>query len=274
MSKCALLIGINYTDVSGISLRGCIDDIVGMKTMLVSQYGFDPANILMLRDDMADHMPTRDNMMKAIYRLMSISSQCSEIWIHYSGHGSQIQDPSSKDAYDSVIVPVDYQTKGLIVDNELCTALQYSKCPTMVLMDCCHSGNVCELQYTTEYLDNNKFSTLKNKRPLMNNPNIVVFSGCKENQTAADMFDYDDRDYEGAFTDAFLDALKLYQYNVSIKPLYQRVCRALVEGGFAQKPMISSSSADLTWKFAPKVKAIVKPRVPTRVVVQPRFKMF
>ena len=270
MLKRALLIGINYTDVSGVSLRGCIDDIDGMKNTLVAHYGYDPANILMLRDDLKDYMPTRDNMMKALYQLMSASGKCSEIFIHYSGHGSQIQDPSSNDAYDSVIVPVDYQTNGLIADHELFTALQYSKCPTMVVMDCCHSGNVCELQYTTEYLYNDLFSTPKNKRPPMNNPNIVVFSGCKESQTAADIYDTDDRDYEGAFTDALLDALKLFQYSVSIKPLYQQVCRALEKGGFKQKPLVSSSSGNLSWVFTP-VKAT---QLTTKKVIQQRFKLF
>ena len=90
--KCALLVGINYTSVPGVTLSGCIDDVVNMKTAIVSKFGYNPANVVVLRDDvMTDvaHLPTKANILACLRSLISKSNQCTEIWVHYSGHGSQ-----------------------------------------------------------------------------------------------------------------------------------------------------------------------------------------
>jgi len=49
--KKALLIGIDYIDVSGVSLKGCINDAINMRNMLIDAYDYEPENIVMLRDD-------------------------------------------------------------------------------------------------------------------------------------------------------------------------------------------------------------------------------
>lgn len=248
-TKAALLVGINYTSVPEATLGGCIDDVVGMKTMLVQHMGYRDQDVVVLRDDDPQAMPTRANMTAALRQLMASSSKCSEIWFHYSGHGAQIQDPKSPTIYDSILVPVDYETSGFITDNELFAIFQYAKCPTFAVVDCCHSGNVCELPYVTEYVSPGKFRTVKTNRPTMVNPNVVVFSGCKENQTAGDFFDQDDQQREGVFSDTFLDSLAALNYTCSLQDLFQRICITLTAGGFTQTPVVSSSSTPLTWKF-------------------------
>jgi hypothetical protein len=87
MVKRALLIGINYYDISGITLNGCINDIINIRNLLTSVYGYDASNIIMLSDNSIDTPPTKKNMINAMSSLVSESSGLEEIWIHYSGHG-------------------------------------------------------------------------------------------------------------------------------------------------------------------------------------------
>lgn len=248
-SKAALLIGINYTSVPEATLGGCIDDVIGMKNMLVQHMGYREHDVVVLRDDDPLAMPTRANMTAALHKLMSSSSKCREIWFHYSGHGAQVQDPKAPTVYDSILVPIDYETCGFITDNELCAIFQYAKCPTFAVIDCCHSGNVCELQYTTEYISPGKFRTMKTNRPTMVNQNIVVFSGCKESQTAVDYFDQDDQQREGVFSDTFIDSFAALNYTCTIQDLFQHICTTLTAGGFTQTPVVSSSGTPLSWTF-------------------------
>ena len=249
MSKAALLIGINYVTVPEATLGGCIDDVVNMKNLLVQHMGYAEENIVTLRDDVLDALPTRANIVAALQQIMTRSATCSEIWIHYSGHGTQLQDPRAVVTFDSVLVPLDYESSGFISDHELYAMFQYAKCPTFAIMDCCHSGNICELQYTTEYISPGVFRSLKTGRPPIVNQQIVVFSGCKESQTAEDVFDQGDKQREGLFTDTFLHTLADMNHTCSILDLYQRICMTLADGGHTQTPLLSSSGTPLSWQF-------------------------
>ena len=120
--KKALLIGINYTnDIynSNIKLRGCIDDIVNLQNALITNYGYESSNISVLRDDLSGCLPTRENILNGLKDI--IESNAIEIWIHYSGHGSQISENNSVKStnMDNILIPVDYKTAGFILDNEL-----------------------------------------------------------------------------------------------------------------------------------------------------------
>jgi hypothetical protein len=112
------------------------------------------------------------------------------------------------------------------------------------------------------------FNTKQTSRPSINNPNIYMFSGCKDTQTSADQAD---RQSEGAFTDAFLRALKFAEYNAPMKTVYHWVCTWLAQNGFSQKPMVSSSSSTIAWKFM----TSTLPRIQTpTTVIQTRFRLF
>jgi hypothetical protein len=270
LPKKALLIGINYRDVPDVNLRGCIDDIINVSEILISKMGYLPSNIVMLRDDDPQNFPTKQRICDELQRLMTDSRNCSEIWVHYSGHGALIQDNVGGTAYDSVLVPVDYPRFGFITDNDLFLMFRQSKCPTMVLVDSCNSGNVCELQWTTEHIVANVFNTRKNAHSsTLPNSNIIVISSCKENQTASESFDTVDNEFEGAFTDAFLHALLMYGYHAPIKTIYRETCIGLKTKGYSQKPLMCSSAADISWSFAP-----YAPPLTATCVIKSRFKLF
>lgn len=257
--KYALLIGANYYNDPSSRLQGCIDDIVGMKTLLVNNYGYLPANITMLRDDTNDRRikPTRINIMQAMETIVNRSGNASEIWVHFSGHGATVVKRIGKNISREAncIVPIDwfnyYGNTGLIKDNELYSIFSKSKCPTMILMDSCFSGGVCNLQYDIEYIQDNSFNTIRTRGTVLANKNIYQFGGSKQNQTSADFYDQDDQQFEGAFTDAFLDCLRDASYNIDIKSLEKNICNKLSHDLFLQKPILSSSTNTPTYVFTP-----------------------
>jgi hypothetical protein len=257
--KLALLIGINYTSVPESTLQGCINDINNMKQVLISQYGYDASNICMLRDDDTTKMPTREAMLAELNKIViaSKSKLCTEVWIHYSGHGSQVKDTNNDESsgYDSIIVPVDYKTAGYILDDDIYTIIKQIPCPTMILMDSCHSGSVCDLEWSFEYLNGSRFSRTMNsmnKRGIQNK-NLVMISGCKDSGTSADIYDPEDKQPEGAFTDAFLRSLKQNKYKGPLWVVYRDTCIGLNRNGYTQKPVYSGTSPIMSWNFVPSV---------------------
>lgn len=71
---------------------------------------------------------------------------------HYSGHGSQQRNYTGDeiDGYDETLCPVDYETQGMIVDDEI-NATIVRPLPLGVklhaIIDACHSGTVLDLPF-------------------------------------------------------------------------------------------------------------------------------
>jgi hypothetical protein len=241
--KKALLIGINYINTN-IQLYGCIDDIVNMGDVLQNNYLYD--SITMMRDDITTNValiPTRKNILSALNALIAESSNCTEIWIHYSGHGSRIRDRDNDEVsgYDSVIVPIDYLTAGYIVDDDLYAIIRNSKCKTIILADSCNSGTVIDLPWSFNYITSKSYNVTKNNKYNIANNQIYMFSGCRDNQTSADAYSSISNKAFGAFTNAFLNCLKTANYKSSLLLLYRAVCMYLQQNGFTQIPVYSSS---------------------------------
>lgn len=274
--KKALLIGINYYSVPGNTLNGCINDIKNMSTILTSKFGYDASNVTMLRDDATtlSMMPTRANMLAQLNALIAASANYSEIWIHYSGHGSQVIDRNGDetDGLDEVIVPVDFRKNGFITDDTLRDILSKSRCRTFILLDSCHSGTGCDLEWSFEYTGNG-FVRTQNNRTTISNTQIFMISGCKDSQTSADIYDTTDKQYEGAFTDMFLKALKQNNYNVSLSKLYKDAWVLLANNRYSQNPIFSSSSSNPIYTLIPTTTRsdVTKP-ISTKEVVQNNMK--
>ena len=66
--KRAVQIAINYLDLPEGKgrLKGCYTDIETMHGVLISNFGFQPENFKILRDDDPNQMPTRANIIEAI----------------------------------------------------------------------------------------------------------------------------------------------------------------------------------------------------------------
>lgn len=244
MSKKALLIGSNYIDTPTARLNGCINDVVNMRNMLIDAYGYDSANITILRDDSQTNRPTAANILKQLASIVSQSASLAQIWIHYSGHGSQIYDLNGDeaDSLDEVIVPCDFTSVGVITDDTIFSIIKQSKCPTVLVFDSCCSGTVCDLAWNFNALSGTQVSVAKTNNSAIINPNIFCFSGCRDEQTSADIYNNYSAQSCGALTTAFIESLRLNKHNVDVKTLYLSVVAYLKQMGMDQIPQFSSSS--------------------------------
>ena len=243
--KKALLIGINYYRTSA-QLNGCIDDVVNMRNLLVDAFGFSLANMVTLRDDTTNAaiLPTKSNVLNALRQLVADSAGCTEIWVHYSGHGAQVPDANKDElsGLDNVIVPVDYRTAGFIIDDDLYAILKGAKCKTVLLFDSCHSGTVVDLPWSFIYQNPGSYTIQQNNKNVLANMQMFMFSGCRDDQTSADTYSADQQQAVGAFTNAFISCVRARNHEVSFLTLYRDICMFLAANRFAQVPVFSSSS--------------------------------
>jgi len=150
----ALLIGINdylandapAAEVAGQpwipeDLNGARNDIALMRRLLVSRFGFPEKNIRMLEDQAA----TREGILSALSDFVASTSEDDVVYIHFSGHGSQVDDLNGdeEDRLDETILPFDARTGSVpdITDDELNAILSKLKARnSLVVLDSCHSG--------------------------------------------------------------------------------------------------------------------------------------
>ena len=143
--RLALLVGINDYKAPGISdLRGCVNDVERMRQLLTTKFGFEPANVVVLKDAGA----TRGVIIEAFRRELTAKAGLGDIVLfHYSGHGSRMPDANGDevDRYDETIVPHDSRQGGVydLSDDELNGLLRELSQKTRnvtVILDSCHSG--------------------------------------------------------------------------------------------------------------------------------------
>jgi Caspase domain/Domain of unknown function (DUF4384) len=139
-TKRALLIGVNkYKELPWLS--GSRNDVSVMREILIRRYGFSESNIQTLLDEQA----TRSGIVAAIENLVAIAGPQDIVFVHYSGHGSQVDDLNGDepDGLDETICPYDARTAGVadITDDELGQLLgRLSVASSVVVLDSCHSG--------------------------------------------------------------------------------------------------------------------------------------
>jgi len=148
----AVMIGINYVGDSAGELSGCWNDVLNMKKYIMDVHGFDEENIIILMDDGEHIEPSKDNIIKAYETVVAQSEENDAIFLHYSGHGTKLRDDDSDEAdgYDEALVPRDFQSAGMIRDDDLYDILVKpleDGVHMVSLMDCCHSGTIMDLPY-------------------------------------------------------------------------------------------------------------------------------
>lgn len=226
-TKRAVFVGIAYKGTEQ-ALQGCINDQERLYDF-VKRLAPD-CETRVLCDDKPESMsvdgpPTRANILDAIRWLR----ESGQLWFSYSGHGSWQADRSARsdeaDNRDETIVPVDWQTAGQIVDDELRRELVdrlVDGARLTAVFDCCHSGTVLDLHCT--FLDDSQYIGAKSVRRIREyvpsqwrrrliyerhegakptlNADVCMWSGCRDTQTSADA--HIAGKYAGAMTHAFL----------------------------------------------------------------------
>lgn len=229
--KFGLLYGCNYKETP-YELNGCINDAKRSHEWLKTVNKYD--NLQLWTDDTMEK-PTRNNIISSLRELVSIVKTNDFIFIHFSGHGTQIRDISGdeRDGKDEVFVSLDL--KG-IVDDEIATILK--AIPTgvnvFILMDCCHSGTIVDLPYSI--YQGRGYNIANNKNNF--DANIYMLSGCRDDQVSYDAFILDR--FQGAMTNAFYTAIR-NRKSIHVRYLLGYVQYILYKQGYPQRPQLSSS---------------------------------
>ena len=130
----ALCIGIDKYQER--PLAGCVNDARTWGAALL-QLG---ARVSYLLDGDA----TCDGIKAAMRSLVRGAASGDTLVLQYSGHGGQVPHrvDTEEDGYNEALIPVDYHTGALLVDDEVAEILgELPAGATMTLfMDCCHSG--------------------------------------------------------------------------------------------------------------------------------------
>ena len=236
-NKKALLIGLNYIGTSN-ELNGCINDINCIKDRIIKM-GFNDNNITILTDN-TSVKPTKQNILDAFTKLLFNSQAGDFLYFVYSGHGSYKKDMNGDETtgYDQMILPLDL---NYIIDDELKSIIQNNlkKGVTLfAIFDSCFSGSVLDLRY--QYLDSLNYDNYtENSKQLETNGDVIMISGCTDNQTSADA--YINSKFNGAMTWSLLESIKQKPI-CSWRELIKNMRDNLKKNGFDQIPQLSSGN--------------------------------
>lgn len=153
--KRALIIAIGEYDFYQTAWTpiNSVNDVPLIKNALIAQ-GFDESNIEILLEEEA----TKKGMNKALDRLLENTGKGDIVFIHFSGHGQQIQDDNGDeiDGYDEALIPYDahlvfekgiYEGENHFRDDEFGKYLEQLRKKAdsggniLVVIDACHSGS-------------------------------------------------------------------------------------------------------------------------------------
>lgn len=142
MADKAFLSGINNYETIG-DLRGCINDVHSMHSLLTERFGFDPGAIRVRKDEEV----TKKELLKGWKWLLSGAKPGNRLVFHFSGHGSYTADldEDDPDYADELLClhAMSWDNPGsYLLDDELrkwTTEIPEGVSVTFIL-DCCHSG--------------------------------------------------------------------------------------------------------------------------------------
>ena len=201
-NKKALLIGINYSedDNKDNDLYGCENDMNRLSQWIQNNFHFESYSITKLDSSSA----IKEEIMTELLLMVEFAknNRNSELFFSYSGHGTHYFSYNEKDYQNEAICPVDYMTNGLISDDWLKKNFIEQlpeDCKLFAIMDCCHSGSNMDLPY---YMEDN----LIKFRPDMSIPTakVIKLSGCLDSQVSMDYYNRRMKEFQGAFTNAFI----------------------------------------------------------------------
>lgn len=244
MSKKLFLLALNYYGTP-YELKGCIDDVNNIEAKYKT-FGFnDVTRCVETAPGVAssDHIPTRPNFTKLMSEWILSAKSGDFLVFHYSGHGTHQDDLNHDEVsgQDQAICLLD----GNLIDDEI-HAIMVKQLPAGVqlrcLFDCCHSGTIMDLAFNwkcernvmfshvNEFIDENKDHALHD---------ILMISGCRDDQTSADAWIEKNKEDEGAMTWSWLETLRTSTPHMTWHQAIEKMRSILVEAGYDQVPQLS-----------------------------------
>lgn len=243
--KKALLIGVNYDDnaYSNDDLRGCENDTQRIKKFLIDKLSFEEEDITVLLTESA----TRETIEIELLKLVDFAQfyEDSDIFLHYSGHGTFVSSNTESDNQIEAICPSDYVKSGLIFDHwikDYVINMLPADCRMFCLIDCCHSGTCCNLCY--EYRSENNLTKRLEDNSLCQ-ASVVKISGCKDDQVSFDYYNSHREEFNGALTNAFIETFD--EYYTFKDHLHQ--IRSYLQNRFTQIPNLTISHPKLVINY-------------------------
>jgi hypothetical protein len=212
-----------------------------MKKVLVDVFKYSENNITLLSDDVTD--PNTNNIINNLKNLVTLSTKAQEIYIHYSGHGTQISDKSKDetDGLDEGICPSDFVKKGVLTDDILYDVFfskVNSKCRVVCVFDSCSSASISDLENSWISYDNKLYkSTMTKRKPL--NKRIYVLSGCLDNSYSYESVDIDTNQQCGALSYHLRKVLQENNWILSLETLLTQLKNKMIANKISQTPVIT-----------------------------------
>lgn len=248
----ALLIGINT--YPGAPLSGCVNDVMDMKSILISKYGFKETDIVILIDRDA----TTKTIKEKIQWLYGTTIG-GRAYFHYSGHGVQVPASDEPDGLAEAICPVDFDwtTELMLTDNQLVDLMKpilpgvrFNWCS-----DSCHSGDLdrgvpnpnphlkiprsmpLPLKIAEIIRERKRKNGIRRTLKALANGRLDVgfISGCRSDQTSADTVIGGKPC--GAFTYYLIDSLKKLPATASPESVAKETAKSLNNDGYEQQPV-------------------------------------
>ncbi|PWA57316.1 zinc finger, LSD1-type, Caspase-like domain protein [Artemisia annua] len=254
--KKAVIIGVSYKNTRH-ELKGCINDAKFMKHLLMTKFWFTEDQIVMLTEEEIDRhrIPTGRNMRQAMVWLIEGCQPGDSLVFHFSGHGSRQRNYNGDeiDGYDETLCPLDFETEGMIVDDEI-NAKLVKPLPHGVklhaIIDACHSGtvldlpNLCRMKSNGEY----RWEDHSPKSGIWKGSNggeVISISGCDDDQTSADTSALSKITSTGAMTFIFIEAIEhgnASTYGNLLSSMRNAITNAARRGtrGLTQEPQLTA----------------------------------
>ena len=127
----------------------CDEDLARIQAALEKTFHFDPNVKGEIVELDTPKKTTRQAILSAFAQLLAETNPGDLVYVHYSGHGSQLPDKTKPDGLESTIVPSDYkddqsnEITGVEIGAFL-ARLKSEKHPVQIVLsfDSCHSGTI------------------------------------------------------------------------------------------------------------------------------------
>ncbi|CAL5434359.1 unnamed protein product [Camellia sinensis] len=235
----ALLIGICYHGQKK-SLKGSINDARSMKNFLVNRLGFPNESVLVLTEEENDpyRIPTKRNIRMAMKWLVQGCQSGDSLVFHFSGHASQVPDLDGDevDGYDEALCPVDYQTEGNILDDEI-NATIVRPLPhgakLHAIIDSSFSGTILDLPFICRMNQQGYYAWEDHRVSTAykgtSGGTAICFSACDDDQNSGDTMAFTGDTATGAMTYSFIQAMENecgLTYGRLLPSIRNKICEA------------------------------------------------
>ncbi|KAL7235976.1 hypothetical protein ACSBR1_019286 [Camellia fascicularis] len=217
LPKRAVLCGVSYQKKKH-KLKGTINDVNRMKSLLTDHFGFLETSICVLTEEEMNpyRMPTKQNIRNALSWLIQGCQSGSSLVFYYTGHSSQVPDNNGDelDGYDESLCPIDYLTEGNILDDEI-NATIVRPLPRgaklHAIIDTCKSGTFLDLPFMCR-MNQQGYCAWDDQRSAVykgtHGGTAICFSACDDHQISLDIKVATGNTTGGCMTNSFIQAME------------------------------------------------------------------